>query len=146
MSRRKYLIIILVVVIIFSLFFLYKKSEVKVINVSEKILNLKIEEVRTQAEQNLGLSGRESLGKDEGMLFIFSPPELTGFWMKDMNFALDIIWLDENYKVLGIEKSVGPETYPKIFMAPAPVSYVLEVNAGYTTRQNISVGDVLKFH
>ncbi len=112
----------------------------------EKILTLKIEEAQTSAEQARGLSGRMSLGEDEGMLFIFSPPTTPSFWMKEMNFPLDLIWLDHNYHVLGMEKSLPPDSYPKLFLPPAPVSYVLEVNAGYAARHGINVGDTLVFH
>src|SRR3989338_5042145 len=66
-----------------------------------RISNVKIkaELADTPEKRALGLSGRETLGNDEGMLFVFDEPNTRQFWMKNMNFALDIIWIDENKKV-----------------------------------------------
>lgn len=77
-----------------------------------------------------GLSGIQSLGADEGMLFVFPEPTTPAFWMKDMRFAIDIIWLDENKNIIDIERNVSPDTYPKKFEPSRPVRYVLETNPG----------------
>lgn len=92
-----------------------------------------------------GLSGRLSMQNDEGMLFIFKTAGNEGFWMKDMNFSLDIIWMDENFDIVHIEKSLTPETYPKIFYPNAQALYVLEVNAGLTDKLGVKVGDRVRF-
>jgi len=102
----------------------YQKNEQFTIN------NLQLEIADTDAERILGLSGRESLPAGMGLLFVFEEPGMHGFWMKDMKFAIDIIWLGENYEVLGIEKNVSPQTYPEVFYPPQPVKYVLETNPG----------------
>jgi uncharacterized protein len=81
-------------------------------------------------EWERGLSGRKSLKSDEGMLFVFPEPTTPAFWMKDMRFAIDIIWLDENKKIVDIERNISPDTYPKKFSPPVPVRYVLETNPG----------------
>lgn len=74
------------------------------------------------------------------MLFVFPSDQRTGFWMKDMLTSIDMIWLSDNGTVLGIEDSVAPDTYPKIFYPPQPVKYVLETRAGEAHRQGWSVG------
>lgn len=108
---------------------------------------IKVEIVRTNEAITKGLSGRPSLPEDTGMLFIFSRPDLYRFWMPDMNFAIDIIWI-QNSKVVAIDRNVSPifdPENPKLYSPPEPVQYVLEVNAGFTERSGINVGDRVSF-
>ncbi len=107
----------------------------------------------TPEKKALGLSGREKLEKNEGMIFIFSESASRQFWMKDMRFALDIIWLDENKKIVDITKNALPESYlsraesrgPEKFSSKAPAKYVLEVNAGFADENKIKIGDEVLF-
>ena len=92
-----------------------------------------------------GLGGRVSMAKDEGMLFVFDKSAVQCFWMKDMHFALDIIWLDAQKRILHIEKNVLPETFPKQYCPTEPARYVIELNAGQATRTHIATGQRLKF-
>ena len=66
---------------------------ISIVNIVGKTLQVDL--ALTDEEKARGLSGRESLDEDEGMLFVFDVPGNYGFWMKDMNFAIDIIWLNE---------------------------------------------------
>jgi uncharacterized membrane protein (UPF0127 family) len=97
-------------------------------------------------EKARGLSGRKSLGKNEGMLFIFNNKSIPSFWMKDMNFAIDIIWIADN-KIVGIEKSVPPpkkgesNSQLSLYKPEVGIDYVLEVNANFCERNNIKVDD-----
>lgn len=94
-----------------------------------------------------GLSGRPSLDKDKGLLFIFSKPYKYRFWMPDMNFPIDIIWIN-NGKIVEISKSVTNKFDPAkpVFYAPQePAQYVLEVNAGFSDQKGFSVGDSVLF-
>ena len=93
-------------------------------------LPIQLDLADTKEKQTLGLSGRTSLSKEEGMLFIFDQPKNWGFWMKEMFFPIDIIWLDDNYQPVYVVQNVQPESYPRTFYPPAPARYVLEVNAG----------------
>lgn len=104
---------------------------------------IQVEVAKTQKEKTKGLSGRKSLPEDQGMLFINEEPAKSSIWMKDMNFAIDIIWIDENQKVIGVEKEVSPDTYPNKFRPSEPVKYILEVNAGFVDRNNIAEGSKL---
>jgi uncharacterized membrane protein (UPF0127 family) len=96
-------------------------------------------------KRDLGLSGRTSMNGDTGMIFIFDKMGRYGFWMKDMKFALDIIWIDNNFKIIGIEKDLSPSTYPESFGGKYIAKYVLEIPAGYTEKNNIKVGDQIVF-
>jgi|CXWK01.1.fsa_nt_gi uncharacterized membrane protein (UPF0127 family) len=106
---------------------------------------LKIDLANTPALRTLGLSGRGSLAPDHGMLFVFEKPDLHGFWMKEMNFSIDIIWIDASKKIVHIEERVSPESYPKIYIPDAQALFVLEVPAGFVTENKIRVGDEVKF-
>ncbi|MBI2594854.1 MAG: DUF192 domain-containing protein [Candidatus Colwellbacteria bacterium] len=92
-----------------------------------------------------GLSGRESLAENEGMLFLFPNTGYQVFWMKGMVIPIDIIWIKEN-RIVGFEVSVQPEPGVKSsrltrYAPPEAVSRVLEVPAGTVGRLGIQVGD-----
>lgn len=99
-------------------------------------------EVRdTSAERQQGLSGRERLGEDEGMLFVFEQPGIYPFWMKDMKFPLDFVWMREN-KVVDLREKVG---ITEMNIKPGqPADKVLEVNSGWIEKHKIKVGDEVK--
>ena len=120
--------------------------------------NIKVELAVTEAEQELGLSGRSGLKEDEGMLFIFEQAGAHGFWMKDMNFPIDNIWLNparndfsiadaggENMKVVYIKKDARPESYPETFTPSENAQYVLEVASGFSDKHDLQVGDTVEF-
>lgn len=104
---------------------------------------LHIESVSTASEQAKGLGDRQSLGENRGMLFIFDSADIRCFWMKDMNFPIDILWLDENKKVIDIKPGVEPDTYPEAFCSQGEAVYVLEVNAGLSKQAGVSIGTQL---
>ena len=106
----------------------------------------------TECKQVLGLSGRKSLVGGQGMLFVFNTIGNYGFWMKDMNFPLDIIWMDNDLQVVGIEKSLATSTYndvnpaaSQIFGSQYSAQYVLEVPADYANKNTLKVGDKMIF-
>lgn len=104
---------------------------------------LSLEVADTSALREHGLSNREKLSTGSGMLFIFDEMGAYGFWMKDMKFSLDIMWLDADKKIVHVEKNVSPDTYPTIFTPSSPAQYVLEVPAGFVDNSNVSLGDFL---
>ncbi|MEK7552225.1 MAG: DUF192 domain-containing protein [Patescibacteria group bacterium] len=103
-------------------------------------VKVKAEVVKSPEDLARGLSFRESLEKDRGMLFVFENLDYYSFWMKDMKFSLDIIWLDKNFSVVHIEKFVKPETFPNSFKPNVLSKYVLEVNAGFSDENKIEIG------
>ena len=112
------------------------------IRIGDAKLQVKI--VDTDVLREKGLSLRASLEKNKGMLFVFEKPGTYGFWMKDMNFAIDIIWIGQDKKVIEITNNVMPDTFPKTFYAKEPIQYVLEVNAGWAERNAVEPGDIFK--
>lgn len=106
---------------------------------------IKVELTETIGQKELGLSYRKSLPQDHGMLFDFSDsPSKPGFWMKGMNFDLDLIWIKNN-KIIAITKNVKKPTDQKetleLYYPPSKIDYVLEVNSGWSDKNNIHVGD-----
>ncbi|MFA7193411.1 MAG: DUF192 domain-containing protein [Candidatus Paceibacterota bacterium] len=97
--------------------------------------------VESNEERAKGLSGVVSMPKNHGMLFIFEKSASYGMWMKEMNFSLDIIWLNQFSEIVHIEKNVSPDTFPKVFSSPTPARFVLEFNAGFVDRNHIKMGD-----
>jgi len=92
-----------------------------------------------------GLSGRKQLNQNSGLLFLFEKSAIYSFWMKDMNFPLDIIWINEDNLVVHIEKNLKPETFPNIFSPKSEALFVLEVNAGLVDQYKIKLGSKVKF-
>lgn len=104
---------------------------------------ISIERAITPQEQEIGLGQRKDLAVNKGMLFVFDGSDVRCFWMKDMNFPIDILWLDENEKVLAVKENVSPETYPESFCPQVAAKYVLEVNAGLSRQAGVSIGSQL---
>ncbi len=103
-------------------------------------VNVKVELAVTPQAKQLGLGGRTSLGENEGMLFVFLMPGKYAFWMKDMKFPIDILWIRDDGEVVYIKKNVKPESYPETFKPEENVKYVLEVPAGFSEKNNLKVG------
>lgn len=99
------------------------------------------EVARTPLAREQGLSGRDALLPDTGLLFMFDTPDNYSFWMKDMNFSIDIIWMGSDMRIVDLTESALPESYPTTFTSRVPSQYVLEVPAGTVKKQNFHIGD-----
>ncbi|MES2088068.1 MAG: DUF192 domain-containing protein [Patescibacteria group bacterium] len=97
------------------------------------------------ALQIKGLGGRDFLADDQGMLFIFKDLAYPSIWMKDMHFPIDILWFNDEKKVVSVEKNVATSTYPKIYTPKLPARYVLETNAGFFEKNNLKIGSEIYF-
>lgn len=102
-----------------------------------------IETVSTQEQIVRGLSGRERIDKYAVMAFVFPENEERCFWMKDMRFNIDIVWLDSQKKVTAIESNVSPQSYPKTFCNDA--RYVLEFAEGRASELGLQSGRAVRF-
>lgn len=88
-----------------------------------------------------GLSGTPFLPENVVKLFAFGAAGIHSIWMKDMNYSLDILWVDKDGSIVHIEEDVSPDTYPEAFSSLVPAWYVIEANAGFVASSSISVGD-----
>ncbi len=117
-------------------------------SVKIKGLDIKVILAETPDQQKKGLSIKNSLKENDGMLFIFDSPRKNSFWMKDMKFPIDIIWINSDHKIIHIENNLPPCTNFLICNSYSPdenSQYVLEVNSNYTIKNNITIGDEVEF-
>lgn len=109
-----------------------------------------VEVASTAAAREHGLSDRDSLPSDAGMLFDLGEAQIATFWMKDMRFPLDMVWITEDRAVAGVASNVQPQPGASdsaltLYRSPAPVRYVLELNAGAAARLGFSDGTRVAF-
>ncbi len=97
------------------------------------------------AARTKGLGGRNTLGAQQGMLFDFGTGGRWNVWMKDMRFAIDIVWLNSDKQVVWVEPMVSPATYPQPFKPFGDARYVLELGSGEAAKNNIDIGDYATF-
>jgi uncharacterized protein len=107
-----------------------------------------VEIVRDAKAQQIGLTKYTSIKETQGMLFIFEQPGEYGFWMKNMKFPIDIIFV-QNETIVSIFQDVQPvkndTANPTIYQPQKPADRVLEVQSGLVKRYNIKDGDKVKF-
>jgi len=140
--------------ILFTLFFVclsfyfssIKKTQIKYGRVIIKDKTIYVEIVKKKKDLIKGLSKRDKLEENHGMLFIFPKADYWSFWMKEMKFPLDIIWINNN-RIVYLKKNVPlpfKEKNITIYKPKRPAKYVLEVNAGLSDKYNWQIGDLVK--
>ncbi len=103
-----------------------------------------VEVAATPAQQQVGLMYRRELGASAGMLFLFEKSSEHAFWMKNTVLPLDMIFLGDDRKVVGIVQDAVPFTTTSRSIG-LPSRYVLEVNAGFTAKHGVKAGDATTF-
>lgn len=155
---RKYaLVALFFIVVVVTGFLLVRSSEApssKTCNPGETLeqavvtsgnQSIQVEIASTGEQKAQGLSGRNCLDAGSGMLFTY---ELSGdycYWMKDMKFDIDMIWLDEDKTIVTVKDNVSPDTYPQSFCPDRPASFVIELAAGMAAKYDWQVGTQLSF-
>jgi uncharacterized membrane protein (UPF0127 family) len=110
----------------------------------KELAQVRVEVADTIAQRETGLMYRSRLDEDAGMIFVFRDPERLSFWMKNTEIPLDMIFADEDGRIVGIVTNAAPYTLtPRAVDADS--SYVLEVNGGFAARHHIARGDKLVF-
>ncbi len=148
LGLRKLAAGVLIVFVIASLsvaYYLYEQPKPVMIVISGVTLNVELAE--TAADQQRGLSGRDSMPLDHGMLFIFDYESNWSFWMYGMKFPLDIIWFDSGRRAVFIQQDLQPCAPAEcpIHTPPITAMYVLEVNAGFVITRHLALGDTFAF-
>ena len=118
--------------------------------VTSKDLTIQVKIADEPKEHQTGLADFSSLPLGEGMLFVFDKSASYVFWMKNVEFAIDIIWIDENKKIVDIASNVPPEPDKgekelTRYKPKSDAKYVLEINAGLSSLHNLQVGDQVAF-
>ncbi len=110
-----------------------------------------VETARTVAQQTQGLSGRDQLPKNAGMLFPLQTERTPVFWMRQMRFALDFVWISTDCRAADITPNVPPpapntpDNALPLYSPSRPVLYVLEINAGEAAASGIRAGQPVLF-
>lgn len=108
-----------------------------------------VEIAADDVSQTRGLMFRDSMPADHGMLFVFDSPTIHVFWMKNTYIPLDILYFDQNYKLVSMQQRVPPchsmvdDQCPR-YPSTGPAQYVLELNAGTADKLGVKEGDELK--
>jgi uncharacterized protein len=106
---------------------------------------LAIELATTPEARSCGLSLRDSLPANRGMLFVYAEPEILTFWMKNTRMPLSIAFIDTAGRIVSIQK-MNPFPLTTVYASPVPALYALEVNQGWFEENGIGVGDVVEFN
>lgn len=101
-------------------------------------------------ERKKGLSKMDGLPISEGMLFVFDKSDKYAIWMKDMKFAIDIIWIGQDKRIVDIAHNVPPEPGKDedelaIYRPKTEALYILEINAGLASLNNLQIGEQVNF-
>ncbi len=137
LTLKKIILFFIIFVGVSTIFLLYRQSK----SVCFENKCIEVEVMDTPNKRSLGLMYRPRLQEDKGMLFVFDYPLKTSFWMKNMQFSIDMIFIRENKTIAHIEKDVPPcyndhcPTYPSI----ERIKYVVEVNAGFSDNYGLSL-------
>ncbi len=121
-----------------------KEGELQILKRDSIITQLDIEIATSDYEVQTGLMYRESMAENQGMLFIFPNVAVHSFYMKNTEFPLDLLFIDESLKVASITENAQPLDETGI-SSQVPIKYVLEINAGLTQKWNIQVGDSITY-
>lgn len=146
--RKKYRHISIAIIVVFCLtflFFLLRKDTVssETLKIEIKGKNYTVQVARTALSREKGLSETQKIPHD-GMIFIFPDSGIYSFWMKDMNYPIDILWIDKNFQIIEMRENIYPGTYPEVFTPEKESLYVLETQAGFVEKHNIKVNDTVQ--
>ncbi len=154
--KYRFVLFIISLLVLFATlgYFAFQKNRVNacepVQNLEEKALyvnnkTLTAEVAVTEEQKQIGLSGRSCLGEDRVMVFSYNVPGNYCFWMKDMNFSIDMVWLDSDKKVITVKSGINPDTYPQTFCPSSSAMYVVEVSSGVSEKFGWQTGTIFSF-
>lgn len=151
MSLNKIIIGFIVILLFFSGIIVYQINKTPQLKSKVTIDNhtFAVEIATTSAQQQKGLSGRDALPQNQGMLFIFKNPDRYPFWMHQMKFPLDMIYINNN-KIVTIFQNVPVPKDPNdpnipVYAPDSSADKVLEINAGLSKKYDFKKGDIVTF-
>jgi uncharacterized protein len=122
--------------------FVFKKDAVLTFfdSTGNTMAKIDIQIANTDFDRQLGLMFRKSMAENQGMLFIFTQESVQSFWMRNTYISLDMIFVNADKKIITIQRNTKILS-DKSYQSTAPAKYVIEVDAGFSNRFNIKVGD-----
>jgi uncharacterized membrane protein (UPF0127 family) len=139
-QRKLFFIFFLFVSCIFFIyFFSVKDRKYYSFNMILDDVTMKVWVAQTNIEQKEGLSNFSFLNENEAMLFNFSKYRNHVFWMKNMKFPIDIVWLNKDKKIIFIKEEAQPSDYPKYYNPKISSKYVFEFHDGFVSKHNLRI-------
>lgn len=135
--------IALFLIVLFSFIFSQKKNIPKEVVVNIDDYNYYLETASTKKSRSIGLSNRQNLCINCGMLFIFPKENIYSFWMKDTFIPLDIIWLNKKNEIVKISTALETNS-EKNYTNTVKAKYVIELNANEVFKRDLKVGDIIQ--
>jgi uncharacterized membrane protein (UPF0127 family) len=122
-----------------------EQRTVRVEKVNGESIPIEVEVADTESERSKGLMDRETMEANKGMLFIFENDSFSGFWMKNTLISLDMIFIDNDEKIVYIEHEAQPceEDPCRVYSPGVTYRYVVEVNGGWVERNSVKIGDTV---
>lgn len=129
-----------------------RNKSIKKLQLKIKTNTISVEIADNIVTKTIGLMGRKTLENNWGMLFVFKKEHKPLFWMFKTVIPLDILWINRKYEIVDITKETIPwknksvlKTLFNFYKPKTPIKYALEVNAKYTEKNNIKIGDKVIF-
>lgn len=144
-KKTIFIAILLIIVALICVAIFFVKANSNIVKAQIGGINYSLELVNTDLTRQKGLSGKPKLELNTGMLFDFKQDGYWQIWMKDMNFAIDILWLNNQKQIVGIKQDALPQNYPETYGAEKQSRYVIELPAGSVKERNIKIGDTLNW-
>lgn len=143
-SMKLYVIIFAISLLLLYGFYYRKNPLTSKVRIGSNVFTVDV--AVTSIEKMKGLSGRESLAANHGMLFVYDHKEQYEFWMRRMKFPLDFIWIADR-TIIDISENITPPTsiFPAIVKPQSGADKVLEVSAGTIQSAGIKIGDTVQF-
>jgi len=138
-NKRKFFLVSVSIILFLFIYYYFRPIQTRM-HIGKTVIKLDL--ALTDNQKIKGLGGRKSLNYDRGMLFVYPNPDYYQFWMKDMNFNLDFIWIKDN-TIVDITENVPIITSGEItkIVPNVPVNKILEVKSGFVDKNGIKVGD-----
>ncbi len=141
-----FIVILLIITKVITSINTDNKINVKKVYINNNVFISEVSD--TDEKRAIGLSGRKYLKSDYGMLFIMPDSGLHKFWMKDMNFPLDFVWINKN-KIVDLTENIPNPSIGSLNISIVSPKYpsdkVLELNSGTIKLFNIKIGDSIKY-
>ena len=143
MTKERIIFVVLLVILVTSGSYFIVKQQVKLEEICFENNCFEIEIAKKQIDKINGLMNRENLKENKGMLFDFGKDGNYSIWMKNMNFPIDIIWINSNLTVVSFVENANPciEEECETYSSDKSAKYVLEINSGKIEEINLKIGD-----
>ena len=146
LSRSKFILnalFLLFFILLFSFLLDKKNTFTKEVKITIKDYNYYLETASTDKKREIGLSNRQSLCSNCGMIFVFKREGIYPFWMKNTFIPLDMIWLNKKNKVVKIATVLETNSEKK-YANKIKAKYVIELNANEVFKRDLKIGDVIQ--